>query len=138
MNRRSFLQSILAAGVAPWVMSNGVAGGILMPVRRVVVPPSAPAFLKIYSGSPKIPGPLLARLELNALDVGFRNRLATNGHGEVICSGLANWARLEDRYKRLIMTATVGVPLSGCDLILTNESLSVGQNISLRMDLIKP
>lgn len=36
MNRRSFLQSILAAGVAPWVMSNGVAGGVLMPVRQIV------------------------------------------------------------------------------------------------------
>lgn len=38
MNRRSFLQSILAAGVAPWVMSNGVAGGVLMPVRKIVLP----------------------------------------------------------------------------------------------------
>jgi hypothetical protein len=38
MNRRSFLQSILAAGVAPWVMSNGVAGGVLMPVRKIIAP----------------------------------------------------------------------------------------------------
>ena len=37
MNRRSFLQSILAVGVSPWVMSGGIAGGILMPVRQIVV-----------------------------------------------------------------------------------------------------
>jgi len=43
MNRRSFLQSILAAGAAPWVMLNGVAGGVLMPVRetRVVTLPAS-------------------------------------------------------------------------------------------------
>ncbi len=34
MNRRGFLQAILAAGVAPAVVGSGV----LMPVRRVVVP----------------------------------------------------------------------------------------------------
>ncbi len=34
MNRRSFLSSILAAGIAPAV----VGSGILMPVRKIVVP----------------------------------------------------------------------------------------------------
>jgi hypothetical protein len=35
MNRRSFLQSILAAGVAPAVIGSG----ILMPVRKLWTPP---------------------------------------------------------------------------------------------------
>ncbi len=35
MNRRSFLSSILAAGIAPAV----VGSGILMPVRKIIVPP---------------------------------------------------------------------------------------------------
>lgn len=34
MNRRGFLQSILAAGVAPYVVSSGV----LMPVKKIWVP----------------------------------------------------------------------------------------------------
>ncbi len=34
MNRRGFLQSILAAGVAPAV----VGSGILMPVRKIIAP----------------------------------------------------------------------------------------------------
>lgn len=41
MNRRGFLQSILAAGVAPYVMSGGIASGIIMPVRKLWVPSSA-------------------------------------------------------------------------------------------------
>ena len=36
MNRRGFLQAILAAGVAPWVITKA---GVLMPVRKVIVPP---------------------------------------------------------------------------------------------------
>lgn len=36
MNRRSFLASILAAGVAPAFVRGGM--GILMPVRELVVP----------------------------------------------------------------------------------------------------
>ena len=36
MNRRGFLQSILAAGVAPSV----VGSGILMPVRKLWTPPA--------------------------------------------------------------------------------------------------
>ncbi len=35
MNRRSFLQSILAAGVAPWVCTKA---GVLMPVRQILAP----------------------------------------------------------------------------------------------------
>ena len=35
MDRRSFLKSILAAGVAPAI----VGSGILMPVRKLLVPP---------------------------------------------------------------------------------------------------
>lgn len=38
MNRRSFLGSILSAGVAPFVMSNGIGGGVLMPVRTLLDP----------------------------------------------------------------------------------------------------
>ena len=37
ITRRGFLCAILAAGVAPYVMSGGVASGILMPVRKVVL-----------------------------------------------------------------------------------------------------
>lgn len=33
MNRRHFMQSILAAGVAPWVVTTA---GVLMPVRKIV------------------------------------------------------------------------------------------------------
>ena len=33
MNRRSFLQGILAAGVAPWIITTP---GILMPVKKIV------------------------------------------------------------------------------------------------------
>lgn len=32
MNRRSFMQSILAAGVAPWVVTTA---GVLMPARKI-------------------------------------------------------------------------------------------------------
>lgn len=35
MNRRGFLQAILAAGVAPWAITKA---GVLMPVRKVIVP----------------------------------------------------------------------------------------------------
>lgn len=48
MNRRGFMRSILAAGIAPYVVT---AAGVLMPVRRIV---SAPAgvlteeFLRSY------------------------------------------------------------------------------------------
>lgn len=35
MNRRSFVQSIPAAGVAPWVTTTA---GVLMPVRALSVP----------------------------------------------------------------------------------------------------
>ncbi len=42
MNRRSFLASILAAGVAPHVMSGGVASGIFMPVRQIWKPSRFP------------------------------------------------------------------------------------------------
>jgi hypothetical protein len=38
MNRRGFLSAILAAGAAPYVMSSGVAKGILMPVREIIKP----------------------------------------------------------------------------------------------------
>lgn len=38
MNRRGFLAGILAAGISPWVMSGGVASGILMPVRKLWAP----------------------------------------------------------------------------------------------------
>lgn len=38
MNRRGFLASILAAGIAPYVMSSGIASGILMPVRKLWTP----------------------------------------------------------------------------------------------------
>lgn len=38
MNRRRFLQSILAAGVAPCVMSSGIARGVLMPARKLWTP----------------------------------------------------------------------------------------------------
>lgn len=33
MNRRSFMQSILAAGVAPWIVTSA---GVLMPVRKQI------------------------------------------------------------------------------------------------------
>lgn len=35
MNRRGFIQAILAAGVAPYVVTTS---GILMPIRKLVVP----------------------------------------------------------------------------------------------------
>lgn len=35
MNRRGFLQAILASGVAPYVCT---AAGVLMPVKKLVVP----------------------------------------------------------------------------------------------------
>jgi hypothetical protein len=37
MNRRHFMQAILAACTAPAVFSSGIASGILMPVRLVQV-----------------------------------------------------------------------------------------------------
>ena len=36
MNRRGFMQSILAASVAPWICTTS---GILMPVRKVIAAP---------------------------------------------------------------------------------------------------
>jgi len=41
MDRRGFLKSILAAGVAPYVMSGGIASGILMPVRQLLIASAA-------------------------------------------------------------------------------------------------
>lgn len=38
MNRRGFLSAILAASAAPYVMSGGIAKGILMPVREIIKP----------------------------------------------------------------------------------------------------
>lgn len=35
MNRRGFLQGILAAGAAPWVCTKA---GVLMPVKQIVTP----------------------------------------------------------------------------------------------------
>ena len=36
MDRRGFMQSILAAGIAPWVVTSA---GVLMPVRKVIAAP---------------------------------------------------------------------------------------------------
>lgn len=41
MNRRGFMKSILAAGVAPYVVTTA---GVLMPVRRLWKPPTLVAF----------------------------------------------------------------------------------------------
>ena len=35
MNRRGFMQSILATGVAPWVVTTA---GMLMPIRQIIAP----------------------------------------------------------------------------------------------------
>ena len=49
MNRRGFLQAILAAGVAPWVITKA---GVLMPVRQIWQPLNRSLFvsapLQIY------------------------------------------------------------------------------------------
>ena len=47
MNRRSFIQSILAAGVAPYVVTTA---GVLMPVRQIVSVEIAPAVAMEFNG----------------------------------------------------------------------------------------
>lgn len=54
MNRRGFLGAILAAGVAPYVMSGGIGRGVLMPVttsQKIVFPTIAETFA-VSSGNP--------------------------------------------------------------------------------------
>ncbi len=41
MNRRSFMQSILAASAAPWVCTTA---GVLMPVRKIIASPQSLVF----------------------------------------------------------------------------------------------
>lgn len=46
MNRRGFLKSILAAGIAPYVITTS---GLLMPVRAIAMP--TPALRFIYTAT---------------------------------------------------------------------------------------
>lgn len=46
MNRRGFLQSMLALGVAPYVITNA---GVLMPVRKIATPTLDELLPGIYS-----------------------------------------------------------------------------------------
>lgn len=87
MNRRGFLGSILAAGVAPYVLSNGIASGILMPVRKVWVPPKG-AILRLYTGIPEIGGTLLATIDYPKSD------FFGSASGVVLASGVYQFARL--------------------------------------------
>ena len=65
MNRRGFLKGVLASGCAPFVMSGAVAGGVLMPARRIWVRPAMATLpnageLKLFAGD----GTLLATISV--------------------------------------------------------------------------
>lgn len=116
MNRRSFLHSILAAGVSPWVMSNGVAGGILMPVRRLIVPALEPAMLKFYSDSR-----LIATINLSS-SINF---------GTVERTGVARFMDVLDVKGNRIQTLSISGPRGGGDFILGSERLTIGDELAV-------
>src|SRR5262245_16137667 len=55
MNRRGFMQAILAAGTAPYVCT---AAGVLMPCRGVLVP-RAPLVLRSYTVKVSVAGQVM-------------------------------------------------------------------------------
>ncbi len=91
--RRSFLGAMLAAATAPFVISNGLARGVLMPAPRKIwlpgddeIVPAGP-LLKLYSGTPEAGGVLLAVIPLIA-GAAQQSSIDLRGQGQSTQAGL--------------------------------------------------
>lgn len=93
MNRRGFLGGLLggclAAATTPYIMSGGIASGILMPVHKVWVPPAV-ATLRLYTGVPEYGGTLLVELPYSSLNMAEQNVSAI-----VQATGMFGYAELD-------------------------------------------
>ena len=139
MNRRGFLGSILAAGVAPFVMSNAVGRGILMPVKELWTPaidataldPLAGGILKLYTGT----GALLAEMPMKNMALGAP-RSSPQGIESVMAGDGMVQATGTVRYSRIKLN---GIPETDIDVtfgspyILEGDMLSL-QNVRLTLD----
>lgn len=136
MNRRGFLASILAAGIAPAI----VKASSLMPVIQTFTQRDMAAevarrasmsvllnkaTLQMFSGTPENPGTLLASLAM-AGDAASFGTINLSGQAEVCAMGRAQLARLVHEDGRVLIDAKVG-----SDFRLANDYLMQGSTLSV-------
>lgn len=135
--RRGFLGAMLAAMTAPYVMTNAVERGVLMPVQPKIWTPSENVIESSVYDGPMIRlftagGILLATIPLNErqqalFDYGRRVGMDFTGKGGVIATGMAARYELDLGQDRRIK-GDVG---ANGGFQLDNRALVVGQDINI-------
>ena len=131
MNRRGFLGAILAGGVAPFVMSNAIGRGVLMPVKELWTPAlnvfymAAGAVIKLYGGSCGSEDRLLATIPLENGALGGPRMppqsvdAILSGEGLVSATGWMSYARIQ----------LPGMPERPIDMNLNSRELIAGNTL---------
>jgi hypothetical protein len=58
VDRRNFLTGLVTSLIAaPWIVRSGISRGILMPIRRVILPPKWLSIYAIPDGADDVPSP---------------------------------------------------------------------------------
>lgn len=138
MNRRGFLGGLLggclAVATAPYIMSNGVASGILMPVRdtkiwsRIALADTA-GFLRIYSG---VPPPDPNEEPIGGLLVSLavpKDRTHRPMEALVQQTGTARWAQLDHS---IFGRHRFKVACSGAPINLYSTALVTGDQFNMQ------